>query len=309
MGGSAPTYLGYAQIQDSAIIAGMNSIINASLTAVWPIVHWLAIIYLIILFCQVASNQMTVNAGVGKAIRLIVVVFVIHSAGIYTKYVRDLAFTDVPNEIATIVTGSPVGISAASQFDHVAQAADYLVADAQAKNTGSIFSVSAIGNSVALWLADIGMNIATAIMFGVWLLGRKLLAIVLCFGPWLLLFELFDRTRGFTEQWIGKIVGLLVFQLASAALLQIMLKGQSQVLQAIKASPGISLDAMIGKLMHLVGYMATDALTMIALPAICAIGSGAAAGHAVTTGAVVGFASRSSLKAMQSLRQMARPRS
>lgn len=303
MGGNgAPTYLNFAQIQDAAVISGMNSVINASLAFVWPIVHWLAIIYLIVMFVQVASNAMTMNAFIGKFARLFVVVALIHTSGIYTKYVRDLAFTEVPNTIAQVVAGTQPGVSAAAQFDTITMATDNLFATAMKQNTS--WSVSGIGNAIALWIADGAANLMIAIMFGIWLLGRKLLAIVLCLGPWLLLFELFDLTRGFTAQWIGKIVGLLVFQLASATLMVIMLKGESTILQAIKASPGTDIDQMIGNLMHLVAFLATDALTMIALPAICAIGSGVAAGHAVASGAIGGFIARSSGRVAANARRM-----
>lgn len=291
MGNGAPTYLNFAQIQDAAVISGMNSVINASLTFVWPIVQALAVVYLVILFLQVANNAMTMNSFIGKMVRLLVVVALIHQSGIYTRYVRDLAFTEAPNAIAQVVTGTRPGVSAAAQFDTITMATDNLFASAMKQNTG--WSVSGIGNAIALWVADGAADLMIAIMFGIWLLGRKLLAIVLCFGPWLLVLELFDMTRGFTSQWIGKIVGLLVFQLASATLMVIMLKGESTILQAIKASPGADIDQTIGTLMHLIAFLATDALTMIALPTICAIGSGVAAGHAVASGAIGGFLARS----------------
>ena len=272
----------------------MDSVIGNSLTAAWPVVHWLSVIYIVITFAQVTANLMTMSAFLGRAVRLFFVVFLLHSAGIYQQYVRTLAFVDVPNEIATVVSGSPVGVSAAAQFDKVSQAADFLVADAEAKNAGhSIFSVSAIGNEIGIRLADGFINLMVAFMFGVWLLGRMLLAVVLCYGPWLLLFELFERTRGFTEAWIGKIVGLLVFQFASAVLLQILIQCISHVLMDIHAAPGASVDDIVNNLMHLAGFMMTGLITLIALPSICAIGSGAAAGHAVATGFGVSMAARS----------------
>lgn len=305
MGNGAPTYLNFAQIQDAAVISGMNSVINASLAFVWPIVHWLAIIYLIVLFVQVASNAMTMSAFIGKFVRLFVVVALIHTSGIYTKYVRDLAFTEVPNAIAQVVTGTQPGVSAAAQFDTITMATDNLFATALKLNAGSGW-IAGVANTIALWIANGAADLMIAIMFGIWLLGRKLLAIVLCFGPWLLLFELFDMTRGFTAQWLGKIVGLLVFQLASATLMVIMLKGESTILQAIKASPSVDIDQTIGTLMHLVVFLATDALTMIALPAICAIGSGVAAGHAVASGVIGGFIARSSGRVAPAVRRMGR---
>ena len=281
MAGST-TYLAFATNQDALVTAGMDSVIIRVLPAVWPIFHWLAVIYIIITFAQVTANVMTMNVFLGRAVRLFAVVFLIHSAGSYQQYVRTLAFVDVPNEIASIVSGAPADVSAAAQFDKVTQNVDYLLADALAKNTGSW--AAEIGNVVAIHAVQIVADLFVAIMFFIWMLGRTLLAIVLCYGPFILLFELFERTRGFVEAWAGKIVGLLVYQLATAVVLQILIVGLTTQLQNAKAASGIGIDEMISNLVRIASFLGGDILVLIALPSICAIGSGAAAGHAVASG-------------------------
>ncbi len=280
-----PTYLDFATTQDASLRGAMDHVITASLTFAVPILHWLAIAYIVLTFSLVAGNVMTVHTMIGRLLRLLFVVYFITGSGGYTTHVRDLAFDGVPQAIASVLTDTPTLTSAAQQFDIVSKAADNIVADAMAKN--SLFSANGIGNSVAAWAADGGIQGINAVMFGVWLLGRVLLAIVLCFGPWLLVFELFDRTRGFVDQWIGKIVGLSVFGLASAVLLQIVLRGELDMLTQVHNSGG-NIDQIIAQLVHVVALLATDALAMLALPAICAIGSAAAAGHAVASGAFAG---------------------
>jgi type IV secretion system protein VirB6 len=306
MPANVTTFLAYATAQDTALRKSMDAVINASLSAAVPALHWLAIIYIVITFATVAANAMTVNAFIGRTVRLSVVVTLISTSGFYVQHVRDLLFDQVPTEIASVVTGAPSLTSAAQQFDLVSMAADHIVADAQAKNTW--FTANGIGNSVAAWFADIAINLLTSIMFGVWMLGRWLLAVGLCMGPWLLLFELFDRTRGWVSQWIGHLVGVLVFSLSSAVILQILLRGEMDLLRAVNNSAS-NVDEIIGQLFHVAGFVGAGALTMLAAPVTFAIGSGSAAGHGVAMAGGFGLMRRAASggggRAAQSPRPMA----
>jgi hypothetical protein len=137
-----------------------------------------------------------------------------------------------------------------------------------------------VADAIAAWFAGCLIQFWNGVSFDIWLFGRKLLGIVLCMGPWVLTTELPDRTRGYVDQWVGIIVGLIVFQLAAAIELQLMLHSQSAMLMKVRGSiDSVSIDEAVGTLFHLATMMFMDALTMLALPMVCGIGSGAAAAH------------------------------
>jgi hypothetical protein len=77
MPANVTTFLAYATAQDTALRNSMDAVINASLSAAVPVLHWLAIIYIVITFATVAANAMTVNAFIGRTVRLSVVVTLI----------------------------------------------------------------------------------------------------------------------------------------------------------------------------------------------------------------------------------------
>lgn len=252
-----------------------------------PVLAAIVVTYVAISFMYLAGGEITLKGFLGKTVRLFIVVQFIVNAANYNQYVRDFFFDGVPAEFAAAFMDTPATLSSAQQFDKASGEVDSLVAAAQMQNTG--WSTEALSNSMAIWVADIGIKIMIAVWAFVWSLGRFLLAVVLGFGPWILVFELFDRTRGFVDHWIGTLVGLVVYQLAGAITLQIVMTGAFALLTAIHVSGTVNADEMVGMLVQVFYFFAMAALTMLALPFICSVGSGAAAGNAVVMTAASGM--------------------
>ncbi len=143
---------------------------------------------------------------------------------------------------------------------------------------------------MSAWLADFAMQVLLACIVAVWLLGQTLLAIIICFGPLLLCFELFDRTRGFVDQWIGKIVGMTAFGLATSVLMAIMMQGLTTLMQSADGSIASSGAQAVSVMLHVIIAITLDAFTMIALPSIVGFGSGVAGSLAAPSALAVGRA-------------------
>jgi type IV secretion system protein VirB6 len=289
------SYAQFAQEQDAALRSGMDHVIGAGLADAVPILRVLAVVYIIVWFFMLGANEISLRGFVGKAIRIGVVTTLIAGSGFYIQHVRDFLFDGAPNEIATVIGGANTPITAAAQFDENSARIDSVVASIHENNRA--WTLKGVADAIAAWFTGLALNTEIGLMFGVWMLGRKLLAIALCFGPWLLLFELFERTRGFVMAWVGTLVGLLVYQLGSSVLMKISLVSLGQLLAQSKSSEmayraaGLSYtDQAIGTLFHVVCYVLSDVFALLALPAICAIGVGAAAHEGAAALAIYGGA-------------------
>ena len=81
------------------------------------------------------------------------------------------------------------------------------------------------------------------------------------------------------------------------------MEGQFQLLTtALDYSNLSSADQAIGTMFQVVGFFVSDIFWILALPAVCAIGSGAAAGHAVATSAIFGATGSMARTGAQGLR-------
>lgn len=276
-----------AQSQDAALRAGIDAVVGNGLGMAAQLLKYLVIVYIVICFSKFSWGRMGGGDMTERWLRAAIVAFLIGNQANYTDWVVNLFFTQIPDAIASVLTGG-TALTAPQQYDVVSQAIDNLVATVRAHNTG--WSVSAFSNAIATWFYAGGMHLVLAVIGAVWLLGETLMAIVICFGPWLLCCELFDRTRNLVSQWIGVLVGLSVFQLGSSILIQIMLRGIMSMLVGIKGDIATAgADQMVADLLHGGVYILVCAIAMVALPMVCAIGSGVAAVNATGTSFVLGL--------------------
>lgn len=274
------TYDAIANSRIQQLKSAMDAIIAAELQFMVPILKSLLVMFVVRQFTLTWTGNMTVERFVGSSVRAAVVVFLITRSGSFAQYVRDPIFDKVPQAVSnTILASAGVqttsGMTIAQQFDKASAAADAVTAAIVARQTS--FSISSLVNYLSAQLADGGIQGLLACIAAIWLLGQSLLAIILCFGPLLLGFELFERTRGWVDQWIGKLVGLTCFGIGTSILLGIQMTGLRNMLRAVNDNLPAGGPEAVAVLMRVGCNVLLDLCTMVALPAICAIGSGVAA--------------------------------
>jgi type IV secretory pathway VirB6-like protein len=104
-----------------------------------------------------------------------------------------------------------------------------------------------------------------------------LIAIALAIGPMLLPLELFERTRGFVDQWIGKFVGFIAHGLGATIVLAMQMQGLQNMLNQVNGVAGTNPPAAVGMLLHCVGDSVLDFLTIAAVPIAFGFGAGTVA--------------------------------
>ena len=260
--------------------AAMDAIIAAELQFMVPIIKSLLVMFVVRQFTLTWTGNMTVERFVGTCVRAAVVVFLISHSGSFVQYVRDPIFDKIPQAVSSTILAS-AGVQTTSsttiaqQFDKASAAADAVTAAIVARQTS--FSISSLVNYLSAQAANGGIQFLLACIAAIWMLGQSLLAIILCFGPLLLGFELFDRTRGWVDQWIGKLVGMTCFGIGTSILLGIQMTGLRNMLRSVSDNLPTGGPEAVSVLMHVACNIVLDLFTMAALPAICAIGSGVAA--------------------------------
>ena len=273
------SYEAIAQGRIDQLKLAMDAIIAAELQFMVPVLKSLLIMFVVRQFTLTWTGNMTVERFVGSSARAAVIVFLIVHSGTFVQYVRDPIFDKIPQAISSTILAS-AGVQTnssatiAQQFDKASAAADAVTAAIVARQTS--FSIASFANYLSAQFADFGIQGLLSFIAAIWLLGQSLLAIILCFGPLLLGFELFDRTRGWVDQWIGKLVGMTCFGIGTSILLSIQMTGLLNMLRAVIKNLPTGGPEAVAVLMRVASNIVLDAFTMVALPAICAYGSGVA---------------------------------
>lgn len=287
------SFAAIAATRSDQLQSTMDTIIAAEAAMLSPAVKGLFGFFVARQFMMVQWGLMNVKRLVLSIIRMAVVSLLLTHTNQFDQWVRTPLFTTIPQAIASWVgtsSGASGGQSLAVQLDNASAAADAMTAHAQGLNAAFIMGPTAMGREFAINLADTGMQIMLGLMAFVWLLGQTFLAIVICFGPLVLPLELFDRTRGFVDTWIGKLVGMTAFSIGVSMILAIEMQGLLSTMQQVDSGMGGNVAGAVASMLHTMVGILVDALTMIALPGIVGFGSGVAAGIAAPAAFAVGRA-------------------
>ncbi|WP_424138824.1 type IV secretion system protein [Roseomonas chloroacetimidivorans] len=276
----------FATSMDGMLIASMDAIISSGLSNMRGQIALALSLYVLGFAFLTVFGKTDVGEAARAALRALVITQLLQASA-YNYYVRDFFFTDLPNTVAAALGGPRSGISSATQFDLLWSAALHATSIVLGQATGWTMMPE---RGVA-WVLAAAMLIALGAIFLVWLIARVFMAVVICLGVFLALLFLFSATRGFVEQWIGKLVGLIVLQITSSILLRIVLVIITDRMRALGTAPTGNVDAMIAQLGSITAVYWIGAALMIVLPAFIAIGSGVSAGAVVGAGYVGRFAS------------------
>jgi type IV secretory pathway VirB6-like protein len=275
----AVTFVDIASTRVALLQTVLTTVLTAEHVVLVPILKALLGIFVGRQFFLVMFGHMTMDRFWNSVIRALVIVFLVANTTNFNQWVATKVFTNIPQALTSLGVGSyaPTSTdqSSAAQFDSVSAAGDAIAAQIVAKS--SFWSVSSLINGGTGYLTDGCFQIILCCIFGIWLLGLGLLSIALCLGPPFLCFEFFDRTRGFVDQWIGKLVGFAAFGFATSIVLAMQMQGLTTTLAKINGMAASNVPAAVAMMMHAVGDGILDLLLMGACPIAFGFGSGAVA--------------------------------
>lgn len=257
----------------------MDVAIAAELAVIVPVLKALVGIYICLQSGQLMLGRMTFTTWFVSSFRALVVTLLIAHSGAFAQYVRTPLWQTWPQAISSVILSSAGGTSGpnvglAKQMDGVAAAIDLISLKTQALSTG--WSMTNLTASLGSMMADSGSQIILGMIAGIWLLSLVLMAIALTLFPWILLFELFERTRGWVTHYLATFAGLLLFGAGTSVLLAIQLTElQVQMQDLVNHFPDNPVEAMSG-IIHAASNMVADLIAIIILPVICALGGSGA---------------------------------
>ena len=187
----------------------------------------------------------------------------------YSTFVTEPLFTSMPNALTRAVSGSEtpsVGAAFDQFFAYSAWLGEDISRDASAFNPAPYIVAAAVFIIGAL---------AAALGFGVVLIAKLALALLVTLGPIFIACALFDATRRYFFGWLSQAVNYLVLFALIIVIFQLVLSLVRDQWGTIQGS-----DPMIGGLIFIALYL-LGAIFFLQTPAIAAgVAGGASAGLA-----------------------------
>lgn len=266
---------------DEALRLGYDEATRAGLSylaSIFPFILPPAIITALVL---VGLGLMGQKVFVTYGIRIAVVMWLV-VGGAYVPIIRDALVDDIPAEISRRINNSvDTRMGAVQQFAMIDAAAGNYVAQVNQVATG----ITQIGNKIAAWFARGMQKIFLEFVFYIWIGMRQLAYLVAAAGSFMILFFVFESTRGWAMSQLGRMVGVAAWQVSASILLKIMLGGTQIYLKRIQTiGTSMSIDMQIDQCLDIAGWFFGMLVLFFMVPASVAIGTGAAASSAVATG-------------------------
>ena len=280
-----PIFFNFATGMDAVLVGGMNDAINSGLAWAAPQLRVALALYVIGNALMMMYGKMDSGGFLYAVVRAMAVVAILKASN-YNYYVRDLFFTDLPNAIAAAMNGPRVTVNSSQQFDAMWEA----VAHAVAFINGQSMGLSGPIFRAVVWFLALLDLAAIGACFFIWYVARVFMAITLCLGPFLIILYLFRGTREYVNQWIGKLVSLIVLQIGTSILTRFVILQISDTLRTLDSNPGSSVDEMIINFCGVTGIFFLSALMMFVLPLWLTIGGGASGVVTMITGMAGGAA-------------------
>jgi type IV secretion system protein VirB6 len=271
----------------SDLNAALGSYISVTATsvsaAIAPVATTLVTIYVMLWGWSMLRGviQEPVTDGVGRVVRLALIVAVALNVGYYNSFLSEMLWNS-PDALASYVGGGDGSTNAAFLDRLMSQMFDFGRAyyqKAQADATLGIPDLGPLGMAFLLWGSGI---VVTA--FGGFLLAlcKIALAVLLGVGMLFVLMTIFEPTKRFFDVWIGQALNYVFLVMLSSATMKLILAILQHYLTdasgAVLADPSLN-QAIPAVVFSLIGF-----LTLMQMPSIAsALGGGVAIG---TLGAV-----------------------
>lgn len=265
------TFSDFANQYATIFSTGTSNAVSAGLSAVAGPLTAVVVVWIIVQGVLVMRGDVSVRSGITKIIRVVLVVGLLTSFGLFSTYIVSLFQTTLPNWAASSISGaSPSGSDLPGMFDKVWNNCMIMAKSADAKLGTWDFS-----GAIELALLQGAIGLCLIIAFAVYEIGQIMLGVVIALGPFVIAGYLFDATRGVAERWLSKLIGLCLLTLLIAIALQIIVQGDVTYIQAAAATGAADVESAIAILTQATLFFALGALITVLLPGIAAyIGGG-----------------------------------
>jgi type IV secretion system protein VirB6 len=265
------TFSDFANQYASIFSAGTSNAVSAGLSAIAGPLTAVVVVWIIVQGVLVMRGDVSVRSGITKILRVVLVVGLLTSFGLFSTYVVSLFQTTLPNWAASSIIGaSPSGSDLPGMFDKVWDNCMAIAKSADAK-----LSTWNLSGALELTLLQGAIGLCLIIAFAVYEIGQIMLGVVIAVGPFVIAGYLFDATRGIAERWLSKVIGLCLLTLLIAFALRIIVQGDVTYIQAAAATGAADVESAIAILTQATLFFALGAVITVLLPSIAAyIGGG-----------------------------------
>lgn len=261
---------------DTGFLTAVNSDVGSALSAVRAPLSAALVIWVIVLGYMMMTGGVDLRYGMSKVVTMAIVVGLVTSTTNYDKYIENFFLYDIPGFIGSTFGTTTVG-GIPKQLDNI-MVQFLIMGTALIKKAGCYFCVlKPTLTAIEVVVVAIVFMLGLGIVFAVYLITHTLIGLLVVLGPFMLIGLLFEKTKHIPENWLGKLVGLMILLLLLTVVLSTFTNGLLGYLNNITAAKSTAEVAKQGVLVlvELTTYVVIIAFLTLMLPGIASyIGGG-----------------------------------
>lgn len=252
---------------------GMTATVNAAMSAIQGPLTAVVVLWIIVTGILVMRGDIGVRNGITRVISVSLVVGLLMSTTLYNEYVVSLFTTGIPDWLASTFLGVTGTQPTAHQFDAIwNEGTELFWAGERNMNFYNVLY------SVELAILQSFLVFPIGLTFLIYEATRIMMDVIVSIGPFLLLGYLFSATRGVTDRFIGKLIGLTILTLLIDIVLSIIVNGDNTYFNSsMTGLQGASTAETIAICIQYVAFLTLGSLICTFLPAVASfLGGGIA---------------------------------
>lgn len=248
----------------SSLAAAIATNVQAGLNLSRTYLHAMAAMCVFSTMIMAALHGLSFARLAGRAMRMIIVTQLIVNVDLYTRFVVTPVMTGFPNQIAQFFGGSSAK-TMPDQFAAIYNAIGNISSTLRTQTNGLL----QIGDRVAVWIAELIVKFLLTPQFALYSVLQLFTGLAVIAGTLVIIFFMFDFTKGFAESWFGMVVGSIVTTALISVTLQLILQMNVAFIQRQNSLPmsnagaGVNVSAGIEVLIAIGSMLAVGIVWMI----------------------------------------------
>lgn len=273
---------------DGSLTTYVNDVASNVIVAITPVASTLLAIYVMLWGWSTLRGVISepVTDGIGRIVRLSVIVAIALNVGRYNTYLADMLWRSPEVLAGFVASGHESGVTNTQYLDALFTQI-YDLGDAYWQKGQGIASGGVgfpdVGLLIIALLVWVAGAVATGFSFFLIVIAKIALAILLGVGPIFILMTIFEPTRRFFDVWIGQALNYVFLVMLTSAAIKLVMSIIKAYLAAADQA-GVLVDPAVNQALPPIVLSGMAFLVMMQLPSIAsALGGGVAMG---TLGAI-----------------------
>lgn len=207
--------------------------VTAGFAAIQGWMHFAGAVWLLATAYLALSQSLSIGRFFTRLLRVLVVSAIVTHPDLYTRFIVQPFMRGLPDLIGQAFGGQIGAQNMPDQFAAIFNAIEQMSAQLRAEANGLYY----IADRIVISLAELSCKLLLVPQYALFIALQAFIALVVIIGTITIIFWMFDKTQGYAEAWVGKLLGALLTLISMSIVLQFIFLMNTSYIQYVGKLP------------------------------------------------------------------------